>query len=188
MPAKIDHNRAPAALIGRGRAAMVRAPGASVRRSTPTRVAMGRSQVVRQRILIPPFPGSNPGAPANQCSHFWRSPVSWYKARLFRRLARHHRVSTAEDLVFLASNRQFAAPVSASEFSMSKFCCAETRFESTETVRPEAKAHFISGSRSERRPALALILIAERIEGIHELGFRGVPPPTVRAMSRIDEQ
>ena len=27
--------------------------------------AMGRSQVVRHRILIPAFPGSNPGAPAN---------------------------------------------------------------------------------------------------------------------------
>jgi hypothetical protein len=27
---------------------------------------MGRSQVVRQRILIPPFPGSSPGAPARQ--------------------------------------------------------------------------------------------------------------------------
>jgi hypothetical protein len=25
---------------------------------------LGRSQVVRQRILIPPFPGSSPGAPA----------------------------------------------------------------------------------------------------------------------------
>jgi hypothetical protein len=31
------------------------------------RPALGRSQVVRHRILIPAFPGSNPGAPASQC-------------------------------------------------------------------------------------------------------------------------
>jgi hypothetical protein len=35
------------------------------RRRRYTERALGRSQVVRHRILIPAFPGSNPGAPAS---------------------------------------------------------------------------------------------------------------------------
>jgi hypothetical protein len=57
-----------AALIQSGPTSMVRPRDrtcASRAVMTAPQAAMGRSQVVRQRILIPPFPGSSPGAPAN---------------------------------------------------------------------------------------------------------------------------
>src|SRR5450759_3726210 len=63
-------------LIGQGCAAMVRAADAVLRpaRLFPGEV-LGRSQVVRQRILIPPSPGSNPGAPANLVQSLAISPT-----------------------------------------------------------------------------------------------------------------
>lgn len=61
------------------------APSTAVDRSKPRRYGpramvaasrlLGRSQVVRQRILIPPFPGSSPGIPANPFGHQTR--VVW---------------------------------------------------------------------------------------------------------------
>ncbi len=54
----------PPTLIAELDAAMVRPADRARGRIGQSDGAMGRSQVVRQRILIPPVPGSNPGAPA----------------------------------------------------------------------------------------------------------------------------
>jgi hypothetical protein len=94
--------------------------------------AMGRSQVVRQRILIPPFPGSNPGAPASQCGLFWPFPCFRKTTRDFRLLVGAS-VSATEKLRSPDVNRQVCASSLQSRIFHIQNSLAETWFGRAET-------------------------------------------------------
>jgi hypothetical protein len=74
--AATDRRAVAETLIRRSRLAMFRRPMAGGRRQSDG--ALGRSQAVRQRILIPPCGGSNPPAPANQ--YRWANGRSFAKS------------------------------------------------------------------------------------------------------------
>ena len=50
---------------------------------------LGRRQVVRQRVLIPSFAGSNPAAPATQSLHIYRYAGASWEVPCFPWVSRH---------------------------------------------------------------------------------------------------
>jgi hypothetical protein len=95
----------------------------------PTGRPLGRSQVVRQRILIPPFPGSIPGAPASQSGLSGLCPVCKKNARYSRELARRIAVSEAQFSGFSAAPGQILRAGLRSPIFNIRLVSSETRFE-----------------------------------------------------------
>ena len=109
-------------LIGGDRAAMVRAPRRHARRP------MGRSQVVRQRILIPPFPGSSPGAPASK-SRLMGHVRLQKSAGLSRKLAKRYGVSEAQFFWIFGRGGHISRDSLWSQIFDFRVLIAQTRFE-----------------------------------------------------------
>jgi hypothetical protein len=73
------------------------------------------------RILIPPSPGSNPGALASESNLYCESSGHKNSPDIFGQLAAHRAVSAAELSGFLSPTAQFHVSVSGSQFLISVF-------------------------------------------------------------------